>query len=60
MRNLWMGMRGLFYGGQERGQTMAEYALIIAFVALIVIAAVTFLGEDIAGFYNTFTAALPS
>jgi Flp pilus assembly pilin Flp len=32
---------------REDGQTLAEYALILAFIAVLAIAAVTFLGEQI-------------
>lgn len=31
----------------EKGQTLAEYALILAFIAVLAIFAVTFLGEQI-------------
>jgi pilus assembly protein Flp/PilA len=32
---------------EEEGQGLAEYALILAFIAIVAIAALTFLGSDI-------------
>jgi Flp pilus assembly pilin Flp len=48
----------------SQGQTLVEYALIVAFASLIVITFLTFLGQDIVGFFsvvtNTLTAATAS
>ena len=41
----------------ERGQTLVEYALIIALVAIVVIAALVLLGPAIA---NTFDQVIPA
>jgi pilus assembly protein Flp/PilA len=38
---------------EERGQTMAEYGLILALVAVVVIVAITLLGSNISAFFNT-------
>ncbi len=38
---------------EEAGQTMAEYGLILALIAVVVIAGVTLLGDNIAAFFNT-------
>ena len=38
--------------GQSRGQGMLEYALIIALVAVVVIAALVLLGPQIGGIFN--------
>jgi pilus assembly protein Flp/PilA len=38
--------------GQSRGQGMLEYALIIALVAVVVIAALVLLGPQIANLFN--------
>jgi pilus assembly protein Flp/PilA len=38
--------------GQSRGQGMLEYALIIALVAVVVIAALVLLGPQIANIFN--------
>ena len=47
------GRGGRFKGmGQSRGQGMLEYALIIALVAVVVIAALVLLGPQIAGIFN--------
>ncbi|HUY77305.1 MAG TPA: Flp family type IVb pilin, partial [Ktedonobacterales bacterium] len=39
----------------ERGQTLVEYALIIALVAIVVIAALVLLGPTIADTFNNIT-----
>ena len=38
----------------ERGQTLVEYGLLLALIALVVIAAVTVLGSITSGFFNDF------
>lgn len=42
----------------EEGQTMAEYALILALIAIIVIAALVLLGPAIANIYNDIRSSL--
>jgi len=42
----------------ERGQGMAEYGLILALVAVVVITAITTLGSNISGTFNTITGAI--
>ena len=37
---------------EERGQTMAEYGLILALVAVVVITAITILGGNIRDFFT--------
>jgi len=37
---------------EERGQTMAEYGLILALVAVVVITAITLLGSNISAFFT--------
>lgn len=39
----------------EEGQGFVEYALIIMFVALVVVVALTLLGNNTAGFFSNFT-----
>ncbi len=39
-------------GREERGQGLAEYALILALIAIIAIAALVFLGNQISGILN--------
>ena len=41
----------------EEGQTLAEYAMILLFVAVACVAAVTLLGTPIVGFYNGFNGS---
>lgn len=43
----------------EEGQSMVEYGLIIALIAVVVIAALILLGPKIAGVFNNITANLP-
>jgi pilus assembly protein Flp/PilA len=37
----------------QKGQTMAEYGLILALVAVVVITAITLLGTNIKAFFET-------
>jgi Flp pilus assembly pilin Flp len=39
--------------GREEGQTLAEYALILALIAIAVVAAVIFLGGQIGSLFST-------
>ena len=43
---------------KEEGQDLAEYALLIALIALVVIAAVTALGANIQAVFNGIANAL--
>ncbi|MCL6611134.1 MAG: Flp family type IVb pilin [Peptococcaceae bacterium] len=49
-------MSNLFFriGGEESGQGMAEYALILCFVALAAVFGFSYLGEQIRGRVNSF------
>lgn len=42
----------------DRGQGMVEYALIIALVAIVLVAALSSLGGGIGGIFNTITTKL--
>jgi len=44
--------------GREEGQGLVEYALILVFVSIISIAALTLLGTSIRGIFGTVTSAL--
>ena len=44
----------------EKGQDLAEYALLIGLIALIVIVAVTLLGSQISTIFQNITDALTS
>ena len=43
---------------EETGQGMAEYALILAFVALAVLVALGLMGTGIRNFYDQFTSMI--
>ena len=38
---------------EERGATAVEYALMVALIAVVIIAAVVFLGEELNGLFET-------
>ena len=38
---------------REEGQTMAEYGLLIAFIAIVALIGITFLGTQLNSFFNT-------
>ena len=42
----------------EEGQGLAEYALILALIAIVAIAALLFLGEQISGILSTIGAQI--
>jgi pilus assembly protein Flp/PilA len=42
----------------QRGQDLAEYALLIALIAIVVIVAVTFLGQQVKGIFNSIANTL--
>jgi pilus assembly protein Flp/PilA len=44
---------------EDEGQTLVEYGLLVALIALVVIAALTLLGRKIANTFNTINANLP-
>ncbi len=44
---------------EENGQTLVEYGLLLALIAIAVIAAVTVLGRKLANTFNIVSANLP-
>ena len=42
----------------EDGQALVEYGLLVGLIAVVCIAAITLLGTQISGFFNTITGAL--
>ena len=52
-------LRGLDCVNAERGQGLAEYSLILAFVAMACVLALGVLGLAIAGHIDSFAAAFP-
>jgi pilus assembly protein Flp/PilA len=53
-------LMGRVMGGlrDEEGQGLAEYALILAFIAVVAIAALTFLGSDISSLLSNVAEEL--
>jgi Flp pilus assembly pilin Flp len=45
-------LRNLAHPTDERGQGLAEYALILALIAIVAIVALIFLGDAISGILN--------
>jgi len=43
---------------REEGQTLAEYALILALIAVAVVGAVVFLGGNISGIFNSVSSQI--
>ena len=37
---------------QEKGQDLTEYALLVALIAIVVVLAVTFFGEEVSQFFS--------
>lgn len=54
---LWLGAK---MPKNEKGQDLSEYALLIGFIALVVLAAVTLLGTNITAVFNRIAAAVAS
>ena len=44
----------------ETGQTLVEYALIIAFVAILLVVALSLLGVDLQGYYEYVSEQFPN
>jgi pilus assembly protein Flp/PilA len=42
----------------EQGQTLVEYAFLVAFIALVVLVAVTLLGTNISSVFNSIATAV--
>ena len=49
----------MLFAPKERGQGLVEYAIILAFVALVVIAVVRLLGPEIGNTFSTISNSLP-
>lgn len=43
----------------ESGQTLVEYALIIAFIAIALVGAITFLGVNLDEYYEVIANSIP-
>ncbi|MDP9884834.1 pilus assembly protein Flp/PilA [Sinomonas atrocyanea] len=44
---------GIVNGEKEKGATATEYAVLVAFIALVVIGGVTVFGNQLSGWFNT-------
>lgn len=49
----------MFFAPQEKGQGLAEYAIILAFVAIVVIAVMRLLGPTIGNVFSTVNSEIP-
>jgi len=58
MNALYWTIRNFVEAPREEGQTMAEYALILALIAIIVIVALQLLGPAIANIYTEISGSL--
>jgi Flp pilus assembly pilin Flp len=55
-------IKGLIEGSlemDEQGQTLVEYALIIAFVAIAIVSALALFGENLSDYYNIISNEIP-
>ena len=52
---LWLGSK---LPKDEKGQDLSEYALLIGFIALVVLVAVTLLGTNISGVFTAIANAV--
>jgi pilus assembly protein Flp/PilA len=44
--------------GDDRGVTSVEYGLMVALIAIVIIAAVTLLGQNLSNLFNTVAGAI--
>ncbi|MDD5633087.1 MAG: Flp family type IVb pilin [Methylococcales bacterium] len=44
---------------KQKGATMVEYAIMVALIAIVAIAAVTLLGQNVSGTFNSVASSLP-
>jgi len=49
----------MLFAPKERGQGLVEYAIILAFVAIVVIVVVRMLGPKIGNTFSTISSSLP-
>lgn len=49
----------MLFAPEERGQGLVEYAIILAFVALVVISVVRLLGPRIGDTFSTIVSSMP-
>jgi pilus assembly protein Flp/PilA len=56
MLNIYLRLRALL--AQEEGQDLAEYALLLALIAIVAVAAITLLGTNVQAIFNNIAAQL--
>ena len=49
----------MLFAPQEKGQGLVEYAIILAFVALVVIVVMRVLGPKLGDTYSTISSSIP-
>jgi pilus assembly protein Flp/PilA len=49
----------MLFASKEKGQGLVEYAIIIAFVAIVVISVVRLLGPSIGNTFSTIASSIP-
>jgi pilus assembly protein Flp/PilA len=49
----------MFFAPKEKGQGLVEYAIILSFVAIVVIAVVRLMGPRIGDTYSSINSSLP-
>lgn len=49
----------MFFAPKEKGQGLVEYAIILSFVAILVIAVVRLMGPRIGETYSTINSSMP-
>jgi len=61
MNTLWLTVYAMFKNmfGEEEGQDLIEYALIIALIVIAAIVGMTALGGEISGMWTTIMGQLP-
>jgi len=60
IRFLSLRLKGLSLRGGRNGQTIVEYALIIAIISIVAIGVMINLGKGISGIYSTITSTIAS
>ena len=51
-------LQGRLEGSKDRGATAVEYGLLVGLIAVVIIVAVTALGNELAALFNAIVAAL--
>lgn len=49
----------MFFAPREKGQGLVEYAIILAFVAIVVIAVISLIGPKVGNVFSTVNSEIP-